>query len=144
MNDIIVGHVNHPPKGYQSVICDRRSFIGNPYTFKFEKHRDLSIKNCGLWLWDNFKLSEELDCFPIDMTLHVHAPLYISEGLHLAQAFKNPTVADVMRELTFIAEVFKRTGHVSLLCHCRGNPNPAKDLPCHCDRVKSCIEKLFL
>ena len=133
MSDIIVGHVNHPPKGYQSVICDRRSFIGNPYTFKYERYRDLSIKNYGLWLWDNCKLSNES-----------HAPLHISEGLHLAQAFKNPTAEDVMRELNFIVEVLNDMDSVALLCWCRGNPNPEKDLPCHCDRVKSCIEKLFL
>ncbi|WP_055074913.1 DUF4326 domain-containing protein [Pseudanabaena sp. 'Roaring Creek'] len=145
MSKIIVGHVRSPPAGYQCVICDRTSFLGNPYGFNEEKYRDASVKNCGLWLWDNFKLSEELDCMPIEMTFYTNAPIYTIEGLHIAQGFKNPTVSEVMRELQFIADVVNQTGNVALLCWCKGNKNPKiEDKACHCDRIKACIERLFL
>lgn len=142
---IIVAHVRDPPPGYEHVVCDRSSFLGNPYAFAEEKYRDLAVKNAGLWLWDNYRLSEELDCIPVEMAYYTHAPLYVSEGLHIAPYFKNPTVTEVMRELEFITKVINHMGNVSLLCWCRGNKNPnIKDKACHCDRIKACIEKLFL
>ncbi len=71
-----------------------------------------------------------------------YAPIYLLEGLKLASAFKNPTVRQVISELELITSV-ARTKNVALLCWCRGHPR-SPDKACHCDRIKPCIEKLFL
>lgn len=145
MTNIIVAHVNNPPRGYECIRCDRASPLGNPYAFDSENYRELSIGNYRQWLWDNIQLYQECESGVIDTLNVAYAPIKMVEGLKLAPAFKNPTVGQVLSELELIATVARRSSNVAILCWCRGNKNPKiKDKACHCDRIKSCIEKLFL
>jgi len=147
MRKIIVAHVKHPPKGYECIRCDRASVLGNPYEFKNESYRESCIKAYRRWLWENYKLYQEyvknpifdleeldMECIPAEKELL---------GLKIAEKFKEPSVYQVITELELIAKVANTKGDISLLCWCRGNPK-VEDRACHCDVIKSCVEKLFL
>ena len=146
MRKIIVGHVKHPPQGYQLIRCDRASVLGNPYTFMHEDFRDRSIESCRQWLWQNIKFADENRRDPMAeelMEMTAIAPKKV-ESLIVSSVFKNPSVLQVVQELELIAKVANTKGDVALLCWCRGYPNPQTDKACHCDVIKRCIEKLFL
>ena len=146
MKNIIVGHVKFPPKGYESIRCDRASVLGNPYTFMHEDFRDRSIESCRQWLWQNIKFANEHRHDPMFeelMEMTAIAPEKV-EALIISSVFKRPSVLQVIRELELIAKVANTKGDVALLCWCCGYPNPENDKACHCGMVKRCVENLFL
>lgn len=138
---IIVAHVKHPPTGYFCIRCDRASALGNPYGFKDEAYRNLSIQLYRRWLWENIKLYKSIESIGID-TLDPFALIELielAEKIFIAPKFKNPSVRQVIQELERISQI---TNPRALLCWCKGNP-VATDKPCHCDVIKSCLEKLW-
>lgn len=146
MKNIIVAHVKDPPKGYECIRCDRATVLGNPYEFKHESYRDASIKAYRRWLWANYQIYKSyignplLDLQGLDMEYALVEENLV--GLKIAEKFKKPSVYQVISELELIAKI-ANSKNVALLCWCRGHPR-YPDKACHCDPVKSCIEKLFL
>lgn len=135
---ILVAHIKAPPYGHSCVRCDRASVLGNPYAFTNEAYRHVSIQLYRRWLWRNIQLYQQIESTVIDALDH-SVPIESVPGIFTAPKFKQPSIREVIQELERISQL---TSPIALLCWCKnyvGKP----DKPCHCDVIKSCLEKLW-
>jgi Domain of unknown function (DUF4326) len=128
---ITVGSMRNlsPKLGFVDRMCDRTSVLGNPFDMqKDEQRRDAVCDAFRQWLWQNIKLASTGSNAVVDPS---------EWKLPVAKTWCRLTSAQVWEELNKIANLVRAGSNVRLLCWCK---QPNKNVRCHADTIKACIE----
>jgi hypothetical protein len=128
---ITVGSMRNlsPKLGFVDRMCDRTSVLGNPFDMQGDESlRDAVCDAFRQWLWENIKLARTGNNIVVNPQ---------AWKLPVAKQECRPTSAQVWEELNKIANLVRAGSSVRLLCWCK---QPNKNVRCHADTIKACIE----